>query len=159
MDPRDDVPLPFRYKLDQVIELTAETSTPYTLPKPRSRLEALPLDVRLIIWQRVGFNFKQVPLQLTDTNNRFDSPGTNLTFEWHHYPWHPTCHAEISPRDDHILVGIMAVNTSIRAELLDLLLRNARAAIQYRLSNRRILFYPYDAGPRRTDQRQTRSKS
>jgi hypothetical protein len=48
LDSGFDTPLPFRYRLKQVTQLTAESSTPYQLPKERrlSRFEKLPFEVR-----------------------------------------------------------------------------------------------------------------
>ena len=148
MDPRDDVPLPFRYELDRATELTADTSTPYILPKPRSRLKALPFDLRLIIWEYVGFDFKAMP--------RFKSIGGD---DWEHLPhmidvrythngpWRPPVSEINWPAEDTIFSGLMAVNKSIQDELLDLLLRNARIDFRHRLSEHKIFLNPRKNGP------------
>jgi hypothetical protein len=46
LDQNYDSPLPFRYQLRQVTELTAENATPYSLPKERrlSRFDKLPAE-------------------------------------------------------------------------------------------------------------------
>jgi hypothetical protein len=53
LDDQYDEPLPFRCRLKQVTELTAENSSQYTLPKKRcpSRLEKLPSEIRRKIYE------------------------------------------------------------------------------------------------------------
>ncbi|KAH3915615.1 hypothetical protein HBH56_077190 [Parastagonospora nodorum] len=53
LDEQYDEPLSFRRRLKQVTELTAENSSPYTLPKRRclSRLEKLPSEIRRKIYE------------------------------------------------------------------------------------------------------------
>jgi hypothetical protein len=47
LDAAEDTPLPFRRRLEQVTELTAENSTPYQIPKERrlSAFEKLPFEI------------------------------------------------------------------------------------------------------------------
>lgn len=122
-----DEPLPFRRSLNQVTELNAENSTPYTLPKnrPLSRLESLPTEIRGRIYGYLG-----IPPKELFHNPSGNSKGLYLVeyFEYER-PWYSHTWAFNERRI------LLRLNRKVRSEVLDLLYRGVAAVFKHRLSN------------------------
>ena len=144
-DPQHDKPLPFRYQLQKVTGLTAENSTPFTLPKQRSQLESIPVELRRMIWGFLGLEGNNKPLQSGFGSTDWYGPAsTNELFYGHDSAWHP----DFTTSDgNEVLVfrKAMAINKNIRSELLDILFEGARVRIRHHLSDRKIFFRCRDA--------------
>lgn len=130
LDDQYDEPLSFRRRLEQVTELTAESSSPYTLPKKRclSRLEKLQFEIREQICCYVNiYPYKSFEHWLLKTGL--------ISIQSHQTPWFndPYCCF-----DDE--VGLYRTNRNLRQELLEISLLNRAVSFQHPL-NAKKLFY------------------
>jgi hypothetical protein len=124
-DTRYDKPLPFRHHLKQVTKLTAENSTPYSLPKisQLSLFEQLPYDVREHIYDIFGAEF--------ENDEEYDRPCTRYDERlW--YRQFPSLDG-----------SILSFNHNIRTEVLNIMSRrhaNSPIRLDFHLSDRKIFF-------------------
>ncbi|KAF9693941.1 hypothetical protein EKO04_007755 [Ascochyta lentis] len=136
-DPQPETLLPFRRMLNQTTELTAENSTPYSLPKPVSRLESTPFDVRRIIWWHLGLKSKTPTLTFALPNDWVGPLSTDEVIYPHNERWYPFG-IGLYQRED--FKRVISLNTNLRDEVLDMLSRCARVRILHHLSKRKIFY-------------------
>lgn len=126
-----DTLLPFRKSLKQVTEISAENSMPYQLPTPRthrsSKLEKLPLEIRHTVYG------------LFDDLWRCQPRSTIKRFDFRDYD----CIWPLSLRRDNAESfggggSLLCVSRQIRAEIIDLMLRDAEVEFRHPLSNKKI---------------------
>jgi hypothetical protein len=131
LDSQFDTPLPFRSRLKQVTQLTAENSTPYQLPKERrlSRFEELPFEVREQVYNNTisqSYAFSRSEY-LVDIKYAL---GHTVHCEWH---------APVFNNFDSIQ-GLLRVNRSLRQEVLDVLLDKTVASFSHPLRDKKMFY-------------------
>lgn len=126
-----DTPLPFRKSLKQVTEVSVEKSMPYHLSSPNahrsSRLEQLPLEIRRIIYGLFNDLRRTLP---GSSPKRFDFRDYECTWP-------------LSLRRDNAETfrgggSLLCVSRQIRADILDLMLRDAVVEFRHPLSEKKI---------------------
>lgn len=129
LDDQYDEPLPFR-RLEQVTELTAENSSPYTLPKKRclSRLEQLPLEIREQIYGYVAV----YPYELSVHWPLYKGP---ISISSHQTPWFDATYC--GPDENS---GLYRANRNLRQELLKISLLNRDISFQHPLSAKKLFY-------------------
>ena len=133
LDPQYDALLPCRRSLKQAIELNAENSIPYQLPRarPLSRLELLPFEIRERIYGYLGVIFGGYH---TGTSLAIPDCSKSIEFCSYDAAWHM-----FTPTTQWIFeYSILYLNHQIRAEVLDLLFRGMSVTFKYHLSDRKI---------------------
>jgi hypothetical protein len=118
LDEQFDSPLPFRRRLEQVTELTAENAAPYQLPKQQrlSAFERIPFEIREQIYGYLGIRSAQ-----------WLRPNCCILFQ----------------HDRNQVVsteGISGVNRNIRQEVLDIFVRKPEMCFKYPLSDRKLFY-------------------
>jgi hypothetical protein len=123
-----DSPLPFRRELEQVTELTAENSAPYTPkppPKPRSTFESLPYEIRQVIWGHLGIENNARVLERRDDFIEGNVP-TSSNYRFSHTP---ARQSDWTDCDRDTVRSVTSLCTSLRHEVLDILFDGARLAV------------------------------
>ncbi|KAF2035178.1 hypothetical protein EK21DRAFT_107303 [Setomelanomma holmii] len=137
LDSQFDAQLPFRRRLKQVTELTAENAIPYELPKPRisSRLERLPYEVRERIYGYLDIVcYKTFHVE----NESFDNKD-NLSGPWKrrfmHFLFYSYETAKFGSNPDITMPDkdLFGVNRSLRDEVLEIVYRNIVVAFPFPL--------------------------
>jgi hypothetical protein len=117
-----DSPLPFRRRLEQVTELTAENATPYQLPKEQrlSAFERLPYEVREQIYGYLGIESAEWPMC---------SCGFRCIMLYNY-----ECQERAESK------GMLKTNRNIRHEVLDIILQKANLSLVYPVNNKKIIY-------------------
>jgi hypothetical protein len=122
LDEQSDSQLPFRRRLEQVTELTAENATPYQLPKQQrlSAFECLPYEVREQIYGYLGI----IPVNRSQRNR-----STTSVILYKHDRNQYICNR-----------GMLGVNRNIRQEVLSTFVLKLEMCFEYPLSDRKVFY-------------------
>jgi hypothetical protein len=127
LDAKHDSPLPFRRHLNQVTKLSAETATPYLLPKERSlsRFENLPVELREHVYSYLGIYTTASTWDARDPTDTMTSLLSSDSFDWQNL---------------EAVYGLLSSNRSLRREILNILNSKAVVTFKYTLSDKRIFY-------------------